>query len=77
MSGNVYEWCWNWATGSYDEEIEGGSDPTGASFGYYYRISRGGSCGNLFDGCTVSNRSFDFPYYRACTLGFRVVRLAN
>ena len=25
MSGNVWEWCWNWFTNSYDEETEGGS----------------------------------------------------
>ena len=27
MSGNVWEWCWNWITDSYDTEAEGGSDP--------------------------------------------------
>ena len=33
MTGNVWEWCWNWFTDSYDTTTEGGSDPTGASDG--------------------------------------------
>jgi len=41
MSGNVYEWCWDWFSRSY---YDGGAmtDPTGPSSGSY-RVLRGGS----------------------------------
>jgi formylglycine-generating enzyme required for sulfatase activity len=76
MSGNVWEWCWNWHTSSYVTGTEGDSDPTGASSGSY-RVYRGGSwCGNS-DYCAVSYRISYFPDYRYYYLGFRVVRSAT
>ena len=76
MSGNVWEWCWNWITDSYDTEAEGGSDPTGASAGSD-RVIRGGSWNYSSGNCAVSYRDYYFPYGRTANLGFRVVRLAN
>ena len=76
MSGNVFEWCWNWYTNSYDTETEGGSDPTGASSGSY-RVSRGGSWNFNSDGCAVSFRGGSFPSNRFDFLGFRVVRASS
>ena len=77
MSGNVWEWCWNWITSEYDENTEGGSDPTGASAGSY-RVFRGGYWGNPSSLCVVSAwRGCIEPYYRDGFIGFRVVRLAN
>ena len=76
MSGNVWEWCWNWFTNSYDAETEGGSDPTGASSGDY-RVYRGGSWHYGSDSCAVSCRSGYYPYSRNYDLGFRVVRSAK
>ena len=76
MSGNVWEWCWNWFTDSYDTTTEGGSDPIGASWGDF-RVGRGGACINDSDYCVVSYRYYDYPSFRNGGLGFRVVRQAN
>ena len=77
MSGNVFEWCWNWRTSDeYDENTEGGSDPTGASAGSN-RVCRGGCWYDDSDDCAVSYRFIYYPYDRYDGLGFRVVRSAN
>ena len=77
MSGNVWEWCWNWFTNSYDAEAEGGSDPTGSS-AVSGRVCRGGSWNLNSDDCAVSCRSYGIPFSRYdVSLGFRVVRQAN
>ena len=76
MSGNVWEWCWNRFTNSYDAEAEGGSDPTGTSAGSY-RVFRYGCLGSNSDTCAVSCRFGNYPYYRRDSLGFRVVRASS
>ena len=76
MSGNVFEWCWNRFTNSYDAETAGGSDPTGVSSGSY-RVFRGGCWGNDLGDCAVSCRYFDGPSYRDDDYGFRVVRSSS
>ena len=76
MSGNVWEWCWNWDTNSYDTEAEGGSDPTGTSAGSG-RVYRGGSWGSNSGYCAVSYRSYNSPSIRYDFLGFRVVRASS
>ena len=73
MSGNAWEWCWNWFTGSYDTESEGGSDPTGVELGST-RIVRGGWAKNEGDYCAVSYRNGNKPFNSASSIGFRVVR---
>ena len=72
MSGNVWEWCWNWFTNNYNTGTEGGSDPTGASSGDY-RVGRGGGWINFSDYCAVSCRDGYYPYGRRNHVGFRVV----
>ena len=76
MSGNVWEWCWNWFTDEYNDEIEGGSDPTGALSGSR-RVNRGGGWNNNSDSCSVSNRSLNNPYVRGDLLCFRLVRASS
>ena len=76
MSGNVWEWCWNWYTDSYDTTTDGGNDPTGALSGSK-RVYRGGGWNGNSDFCAVSYRSLHYPIYRSYHLGFRVVRPAN
>ena len=77
MSGNVDEWCWNWVTSEYDENTEGGSDPTGSSAGSH-RVCRGGCWGESSGSCAVSYRDSGYPDYRSYFIvGFRVVRASS
>ena len=71
MSGNVFEFCWNWFTGTY-EDSEGGSDPTGVKLGST-RIVRGG-WSNSEDYCAVSRRNGYYPEKTNSSIGFRVAR---
>ena len=68
MSGNVWEWCWDWHSG-----ISSSTNATGpASVGY--RVCRGGGWYYNASYCPVSYRNGLSPNYRDNYLGFRVVR---
>ncbi|MDR1371892.1 MAG: formylglycine-generating enzyme family protein, partial [Dysgonamonadaceae bacterium] len=79
MSGNVYEWCWNWDNAIYDGSSSGTpfSTPTGNAVGSgggsSSRVLRGGGWSDDVSGCRVSRRFKHTPYYRGNGSGFRVV----
>ena len=71
MSGNVWEWCWDW----YDS-IDTGTSSSGAKTGSY-RVLRGGGWGYNSSLCTVYCRNNDYSYTRYYDNGFRVVSSTN
>jgi formylglycine-generating enzyme required for sulfatase activity len=67
MSGNVWEWCWDWYA-----DITTSTPVTGAASGLY-RVGRGGSWNRDASLCAVSYRGYSNPDNRLDLLGFRVV----
>ena len=69
MSGNIWEWCWDW-TGSYPSSSQ--SNPLGPSSGSF-RVFRGGGWDNDARICRVSCRDDNTPGHRFDNLGLRLV----
>ncbi len=59
MSGNVYEWCFEWYPGYVGS----------------LRVSRGGSWINNSYDCRSAYRYSNFPYFRDSFIGFRAARI--
>ncbi len=67
MSGNVYEWVWDWY-GDYSSQV--GTDLVGPSSGQR-RVYRGGSWSDGAWSARVSNRNISRPDFERGNLGFR------
>jgi formylglycine-generating enzyme required for sulfatase activity len=70
MSGNVWEWCWDFY-GAYKAGCE--ENPAGPFEGND-RTARGGSWLDFAYGCTVGIRSRRNPSLPQCDVGFRLAR---
>lgn len=73
MSGNLFEWCWDWC-GSYSSSPQ--NNPTGPASGSF-RLLRGGDWCCDSDYCRVSIRVLNYPFYIFNCYGFRLCRSAN
>jgi formylglycine-generating enzyme required for sulfatase activity len=76
MSGNVWEWCWDWYDGDYYSNFSSGTaqNPIGATSGES-RVVRGGSWNYYFDYyMRVAYRVSRTPDDRYYDFGFRCLR---
>ena len=67
MSGNVWEWCWNWYSGT----LSTGRDPVGISSGSN-RVYRGGSWYDDASYCERAYRNCNVPSFSYYDLGLRL-----
>ncbi len=70
MSGNVFEWCWDWSGATYPA---GENNPTGPSSGSD-RVRRGGGWNNNGHYCRVAVRVGGSPGGSSSSLGLRLCR---
>jgi sulfatase modifying factor 1 len=75
MTGNVYEWVWDWYDSSYYSSSPS-SDPEGPTSASS-RVVRGGSWKIGASDARVAGRYGNTPSYRDSSLGFRLSRTAN
>ena len=75
MSGNLWEWCWDWYDLDYYSSSPG-TNPTGPLSGSN-RVLRGGSWFDSPEGLRVANRISYYPDGSDGNLGFRFVLRTN
>lgn len=75
MSGNLYEWCWDWYGNTYYSSSPT-NNPTGPESNYS-RVERGGRWYSIATGCRVTNRGNDYPSFSGNYVGFRLCKTAR
>jgi formylglycine-generating enzyme len=70
MSGNVWEWCWDWFKDYTNTSV---TDPRGENSGSYH-VLRGGSWYYIAGNCRNSIRSYSYPDVQIYINGFRICR---
>jgi len=73
MSGNVYEWCWDWYVDDYYSSSPT-NNPTGPGSGSS-RVRRGGDWFYYANYCRVAHRLGSYPGYSGIGAGFRLLRV--
>ncbi len=76
MSGNAWEWCWDWYDDNYYKKSKGAQNPKGAKKGTV-RIRRGGSWALVPASLRCANRYYCDPHLRYRVNGFRLAMSAG
>lgn len=75
MSGNVFDWCWDWYDPAYYGSGSPAHNPPGPDKSPEgRRVIRGGSWYNASIDCRCSSRFWYNPFFRAYGIGFRLSR---
>jgi formylglycine-generating enzyme required for sulfatase activity len=73
MTGNVWEWCWDWHSASFYGSPDSVENPSGPASGSSKVLRGGGWIGNA-QGCRVASRDYTPPSGNSSSFGFRTVR---